>query len=197
MIAGRKETSAIGPINHDCSSCGEEGCKSRQIEKLKPHPQTTIRKTIAIVSGKGGVGKTLVTSLLGAELTKQGHKVAVMDADVTGPSIPQAFGVKGQASGDDTGIFAMRTKHVDPETFGYASESSDFGYSTKVPGYANSSMVLSAGTFTTTTYPLLRLSDIQACGQGQHPNFMELSEIRGMTGRLKKWCIVWRIQRKK
>ena len=97
--------------NHDCSACGEEGCKSRQIEKLKPHPQTTIRKTIAIVSGKGGVGKTLVTSLLGAELTKQGHKVAVMDADVTGPSIPQAFGVKGQASGDDTGIFAMRTKH--------------------------------------------------------------------------------------
>jgi Mrp family chromosome partitioning ATPase len=97
--------------DHNCEACGEEGCKSRKIEKLKPHPETKIRKTIAIVSGKGGVGKTMVTSLLGAELSKKGHSVAIMDADVTGPSIPQAFGIKGQATGDENGIFAMKTKH--------------------------------------------------------------------------------------
>jgi len=97
--------------DHNCDACGEEGCKSRKIEKLKPHPETKIGKTIAIVSGKGGVGKTMVTSLLGAELSKKGHSVAIMDADVTGPSIPQAFGVKGQAVGDENGIFAMKTKH--------------------------------------------------------------------------------------
>lgn len=97
--------------NHDCSSCGEEGCKSRTIEKLKPHPLTKIGKTIAVLSGKGGVGKTMVTSLLAAELMKKGNRVAVMDADVTGPSIPQAFGVKGLAEGDESGIFAMKTEH--------------------------------------------------------------------------------------
>ena len=97
--------------NHDCASCAEEDCKSRKIEKLKPHAETKIGKTIAVLSGKGGVGKTLVTSLLGAELAKAGYKVAIMDADVTGPSIPQSFGVKGQAMGDENGIFAMKTKH--------------------------------------------------------------------------------------
>jgi Mrp family chromosome partitioning ATPase len=97
--------------DHNCDSCGEEGCKSRKIEKLKPHPETKIGKTIAIISGKGGVGKTMVTSLLGAELLKKDKKVAIMDADVTGPSIPQAFGVTGQAIGDENGIFAMKTKH--------------------------------------------------------------------------------------
>jgi Mrp family chromosome partitioning ATPase len=68
------------------------------------------KKTIAVISGKGGVGKSMVTSLLGASLARAGHKVAILDADVTGPSIPQAFGLKGyQAVGDESGIFPGKT----------------------------------------------------------------------------------------
>jgi Mrp family chromosome partitioning ATPase len=97
--------------SHECDSCQEENCPSRgEIKKLVPHSSTTIKKTIAIVSGKGGVGKSLVTSLLASELHAQGHKVAIMDADITGPSIPKAFGVTGKAEGDEDGIFALKSK---------------------------------------------------------------------------------------
>jgi Mrp family chromosome partitioning ATPase len=95
--------------DHNCENCGVEGCEKRAIEKLKPNPLTKIGKTIAIISGKGGVGKSMVTSLLGSELVKAKKTVAIMDADITGPSIPQAFGIKAKAEGDDTGIFAIKT----------------------------------------------------------------------------------------
>src|SRR5574344_636732 len=98
--------------NHECEGCTEEHCASRgKIEKLKPHEATSFKKTIAIISGKGGVGKSMVTSLLGASLARAGHKVAILDADVTGPSIPQAFGLSDyQAVGDESGIFPGKTK---------------------------------------------------------------------------------------
>lgn len=98
--------------NHECEGCAEEHCASRgKIEKLKPHEATSFKKTIAIISGKGGVGKSMVTSLLGASLARAGHKVAILDADVTGPSIPQAFGLSDyQAVGDESGIFPGKTK---------------------------------------------------------------------------------------
>jgi Mrp family chromosome partitioning ATPase len=98
--------------NHECEGCDEEHCPSRgKIEKLKLHESSSFKKTIAVISGKGGVGKSMVTSLLGASLARAGHKVAILDADVTGPSIPQAFGLKNyQCVGDESGIYPGKTK---------------------------------------------------------------------------------------
>ena len=80
-----------------CSSC-EESCDSRkepQDLSKPPHPLSDIKKVIGIVSGKGGVGKSMVTTLLALEMNKRGNKVGILDADITGPSIPKAFGLKG------------------------------------------------------------------------------------------------------
>ena len=102
----------MADCNHDCSSCGVEGCGERQeIKKLVPHEGTSIKKVIAIISGKGGVGKSMVTSLLASALAKEGKKVAIMDADVTGPSIPQAFGLKdAMATQDENGLYGVESK---------------------------------------------------------------------------------------
>ncbi len=90
----------------DCSSCGVEGCPSRKgLEILKPHAGTSFKKTIAILSGKGGVGKSLVSSLLAVKMAHLGKKVALLDADVTGPSIPRSFGFGVyEATGSEDGI---------------------------------------------------------------------------------------------
>ncbi len=92
-----------------CSSCGVAGCGAREAPvgpppKLEPNKRSSIKKAIAVVSGKGGVGKSLVTSLLAAELNRQGKKVAILDADVTGPSIPKAFGVHARPLADEDGM---------------------------------------------------------------------------------------------
>ncbi len=91
-----------------CSSCGVAGCGSRTESegphKLQPNKRSHIKKVIAVVSGKGGVGKSLVTSLLAAELNRQGKKVAILDADVTGPSIPKSFGVHVRPLADGDGM---------------------------------------------------------------------------------------------
>lgn len=102
----------MSECTHDCSSCGEN-CPSRQnpadlIEK--PHELSKIKKIIAVVSGKGGVGKSMVTSMLAAQSNKKGNSTAILDADITGPSIPQVFGLKGQAFGDDNGILPVKTE---------------------------------------------------------------------------------------
>ena len=91
--------------NHDCSSCAEN-CSSRSPESfLKPlHEGSRVGKVIAVVSGKGGVGKSLVTGLLACEMQRRGHRAAVLDADVTGPSVPQMFGVEGPARGGESFI---------------------------------------------------------------------------------------------
>lgn len=75
--------------------------------RVDPHPLSTIGKVIGIVSGKGGVGKSLVTSLLAVELQKRGNKTAILDADITGPSIPTAFGITEQASSNAQGILPV------------------------------------------------------------------------------------------
>lgn len=95
-----------------CSSCGVEGCGVRvdgPPPKLQPNKRSNIKKAIAVVSGKGGVGKSLVTSLLASEFTKQGKKVAILDADMTGPSIPKAFGVHANPIADADGINPVST----------------------------------------------------------------------------------------
>lgn len=96
---------------HDCSSCGE-ACASREgaILKEAPHQLSSIKKVIAVVSGKGGVGKSLITSVLAVNMNRLGYKTAVLDADITGPSIPKAFGVTGSADGSDMGIFPLKSK---------------------------------------------------------------------------------------
>lgn len=101
----------MADCNHDCSSCSKE-CKERTIEKLKPHQYSNIKHIYAVISGKGGVGKSLVTSLLASSFNKKGYSVAIIDADVTGPSIPQAFGLKGQrAEGDEAGLYPVSSTH--------------------------------------------------------------------------------------
>ena len=101
----------MSSCSHDCSSCSENCSeKENQIPKFKPHNLSNIKKTIGIISGKGGVGKSLVTSLLAVNQTRRGAKCAILDADITGPSIPNAFGLKEKAVGDENGLFPVRTK---------------------------------------------------------------------------------------
>lgn len=101
----------MSDCNHDCSNCGE-ACASRDPKSLleKPHEQSTIRKVIGIVSGKGGVGKSMVSSMLAADFQRKGHHTAVMDADVTGPSIPKTYGITEHAVGDEHAIYPVKTK---------------------------------------------------------------------------------------
>ena len=88
--------------SHDCSSCSQN-CSERV--EIKPTDDTKITKIVGILSGKGGVGKSMVSSLLAVELAQKGYKVGIMDADITGPSIPKMFGLKTQLYGDEKGIF--------------------------------------------------------------------------------------------
>ena len=79
----------------NCSSCGSTTCGDRTAESLlaQLHPNASVKKVIAVVSGKGGVGKSSVTSMLDVSMARQGKRVGVLDADITGPSAPTAFGV--------------------------------------------------------------------------------------------------------
>ena len=101
----------MSECTHDCSSCHAD-CDSRVnvIEKEKPHELSHIKKVIGVVSGKGGVGKSLVTSLMAVDMQRRGYKTAVLDADITGPSIPSVFGLKERAQGDDNGLYPVMTK---------------------------------------------------------------------------------------
>ena len=102
----------MGECSHDCSSCGSD-CQSRQEPQSfleEQNPYSNVKKVIGIVSGKGGVGKSLVTSLLASSLNKRNFKTAVLDADVTGPSIPKMFGVNEKAGGNEMGIIPAVSK---------------------------------------------------------------------------------------
>lgn len=96
--------------NHDCANCASkcaDGAPKSLLEAL--HPRSSVKKVIGVVSGKGGVGKSLVTALSATELHRRGYRVGVLDADVTGPSMPKAFGVQGKATGDGTMIFPAKS----------------------------------------------------------------------------------------
>ena len=92
----------MSECTHDCSSCGAD-CSSRDL-KAPANAKSKIKKVIAVVSGKGGVGKSTVTASLAAAMAKRGRKVAVLDADITGPSIPTAFGIHERAMATEDGI---------------------------------------------------------------------------------------------
>ncbi len=97
----------------NCTSCSSSTCsdrKSPQDFTEKTHELSDIKKVIGIVSGKGGVGKSLVTSLLGVEMQRRGFKTAILDADITGPSIPKTFGLKERAFGNEHGMLPVKTK---------------------------------------------------------------------------------------
>ena len=96
--------------SHNCESCGEN-CSERTKENLleKPNEMSHIKKVIGVVSGKGGVGKSLVTSLLAVQAQRKGYKTAILDADITGPSIPKAFGLHGHAEASEWGLFPVKT----------------------------------------------------------------------------------------
>ena len=101
----------MSECTHDCSTCGQNCGQRTEPESLlqKPHEQSHIKKVIGVCSGKGGGGKSMVTSLLAVTMQRMGLKVGILDADITGPSIPREFGLKQKAEGNDTGIFPVRT----------------------------------------------------------------------------------------
>ena len=96
---------------HDCSTCSAN-CSSRAggIQKEPLNPQSTVRHVIGIVSGKGGVGKSIVTSMMSVLMRRRDYGVAVLDADITGPSIPKSFGAKGDIISDGNGLIPLTTK---------------------------------------------------------------------------------------
>ena len=99
--------------SHSCSSCGDD-CAERKEQKTdfseKLHEMSDVKKVIGIVSGKGGVGKSLVTSMLAVTMERRGYHAAILDADITGPSIPKMFGLKEKAQGSDGTIFPVKSK---------------------------------------------------------------------------------------
>ena len=97
--------------SHNCESC-TENCSERTKESFleKPNEMSHIKKVIGVVSGKGGVGKSLVTSLLAVSAQRKGYKTAILDADITGPSIPKAFGLHGHAEASEWGLFPVKTE---------------------------------------------------------------------------------------
>ena len=102
----------MSECTHDCSNCGAD-CASRGKPEslLEPqNAQSNVKKIIAVVSGKGGVGKSLVTSLLAVLMKRNGQETAILDADITGPSIPKIFGVKDKAMGTVDGILPAETR---------------------------------------------------------------------------------------
>lgn len=103
--------SEIENCSHDCSGCSAD-CSSRDPKSFleKPHAKSTIRKVIGIVSGKGGVGKSMVSSMLAVQFQRKGYHTAILDADITGPSIPKAFGITGRATGNEDGIYPVVSK---------------------------------------------------------------------------------------
>ncbi len=100
----------MSECTHDCSSCSQN-CGERQQQDLraKTNEFSSIKKVVAVSSGKGGVGKSSVTCLLAVMLARRGYKVGVLDADITGPSIPRAFGITQKAQGSEIGILPAET----------------------------------------------------------------------------------------
>jgi Mrp family chromosome partitioning ATPase len=102
----------MSDCNNNCESCSST-CGDRKQTKnefaVQPHELSKIKKVIGVVSGKGGVGKSLVTSLMSVTMNRRGYHTAILDADITGPSIPKVFGIKEKAKGNEMGLFPVKT----------------------------------------------------------------------------------------
>ena len=101
----------MSECNHDCGSCSEN-CDERTPGSMlaKLAEGSRVKKVIGVISGKGGVGKSMVTSQLAVTMQRRGHRTAILDADITGPSIPKAFGLKDHADSNGTVLFPVQTK---------------------------------------------------------------------------------------
>lgn len=101
----------MSECTHDCSTCGKSCSDKEKKESFlkKPHAKSSIKKVIAVVSGKGGVGKSMTTALLASFAHKQGKSVGIMDADITGPSVPRMFGVSERATAEEDGLNTVLT----------------------------------------------------------------------------------------
>ena len=95
--------------NHDCENCAQKGSCS-EIPKAKLNDRSSIKHVVCVLSGKGGVGKSFVTSSLAVALNKKGYSVGILDADVTGPSIPKSFGIHEHAYGEDSLVYPVISK---------------------------------------------------------------------------------------
>ena len=97
---------------HNCETCGSNcnSAKENEIRKEALNAYSSVKKVIGVVSGKGGVGKSLATSALAVTMNRRGYKTAILDADITGPSIPKAFGLKEKCMGSELGILPATTK---------------------------------------------------------------------------------------
>lgn len=102
----------MSDCNHDCSNCAKScGSRTEPQSLLVPQNEVSdIKKVIGVVSGKGGVGKSMVTSLLACAMNRAGKKTALLDADVTGPSIPKMFGLKERAQADEKYMYPVETR---------------------------------------------------------------------------------------
>ncbi len=100
----------MSECTHNCETCGQN-CSERKADfREAPHRLSNIKKVIGVVSGKGGVGKSSVTSMMAVLTNRDGFKTAILDADITGPSIPKAFGIREKAMGTEEGILPVRSK---------------------------------------------------------------------------------------
>ncbi|MCK9267954.1 MAG: Mrp/NBP35 family ATP-binding protein [Alkaliphilus sp.] len=98
--------------DQNCESCSArsgEGTEKKTDFVAQPHELSNVKNIIGVLSGKGGVGKSIVTSMLAVTMNRMGYKTAILDADITGPSIPKIFGLKGKAEGDSRGIFPIKS----------------------------------------------------------------------------------------
>ena len=100
----------MSECTHDCSTCNSKDCGKREIPKEQLNELSSVKKVIGIVSGKGGVGKSIVTSMLSVMSQRKGYKTALLDADITGPSIPRAFGLKESVMSDGEHMIPVRSK---------------------------------------------------------------------------------------
>ena len=95
--------------NHDCAGCAQHGSCADEIVKSKTNDGSNVKRVIGVLSGKGGVGKSFITSSIAAYLSRNGLSVGILDADITGPSIPKAFGIKEKAYGENNLIFPAQS----------------------------------------------------------------------------------------
>ena len=102
----------MSECTHNCETCGQNCSERKSAADFRepPHAMSSIKKVIGVVSGKGGVGKSMTSAMLAVLLNRRGYHTAVLDADVTGPSIPKLFGIHQRAYGDENGILPARTK---------------------------------------------------------------------------------------
>ena len=107
MSEEKRQCDSKSCTKEDCAGCSH--AKGAGVPKENLNAYSKIKKVIGVVSGKGGVGKSLVTASLANEMAFQGYHVGIMDADITGPSIPRMYGLKGSAVANDKGIYPMET----------------------------------------------------------------------------------------